>query len=44
MKILVLANEGYGEAVNEFGAFGPDLAKNSTVVYPDRKVGGPSFA
>ncbi|WP_433964725.1 hypothetical protein [Tunturiibacter gelidiferens] len=40
MKIFAPTNEGYGEAVNEFEAFGLDLAENSTAVYPDRKAGG----
>jgi hypothetical protein len=44
MKIFVPANEGYGEAVNEFEAFGMDLAENSTVVYPDPRVAGSSCA
>jgi hypothetical protein len=44
MKIFVPTNEGYGEAVNEFEAFGLDLAENSTVVYPDPRVAGSSFA
>jgi hypothetical protein len=44
MRIFVQTNEGYGEAVNEFEAFGPDLAENSTVVYPDPRVAGSSFA
>ena len=44
MKILVLANEGYGEAVNEFEAFGLDLAENLTVVDTDWEVGGSNYA
>jgi hypothetical protein len=44
MKILVPANEGYGEAVNEFEAFGLDLAENSTVVDTDWEVGGSNYA
>jgi hypothetical protein len=42
MRILVRANEEYGEAVNEFEALGLDLAENSTVVYPDQRVAGSS--
>jgi hypothetical protein len=42
--ILVPDNEGYGEAVNEFEAFGLDLAENSTVVDPDWEVGGSNCA
>ena len=36
--------DGYGEAVNEFEAFGLDLAENSTVVYPEQMAVGSSCA
>lgn len=41
---LRAARRRYGKAVNEFEAFGMDLAENSTVVYPDPRVAGSSFA
>jgi hypothetical protein len=44
MKIFASTNEGYGEAVNEFEAFGRDLAENSTVVDTDWEVGGSNYA
>jgi hypothetical protein len=43
-RIFAPANEGYGEAVNEFEAFGLDLAENSTVVDPDWEAGGSNYA
>ena len=41
---LRAARRRYDKAVNEFEAFGMDLAENSTVVDPDWEVGGSNYA